>query len=170
MLLTFSLVLNACCKAGIHAVLLRDSPHDLSFANVCDSAKKVVYVSFSVLLAIFQSFAQSLSVQSCCKSIFSRIKSLNVSSCLVNIFHSIFPAFQSLSKPNHPAIFLVFSLMILLPHENENHQGRTGTDFAISSANQVSFFICSSIGHPPIVRESLTNRRIRNNVNKSTIS
>jgi hypothetical protein len=95
----------------------------------------------------------------------------NLSSLVSNPPHSIlFPKLPSLSIPNHSIVFPAPFSMTLLAAENDHHQGSTGADLAKSSTKPVSLSIVFSIGHHPIVSESLTNRRIINMVKSNIIS
>ena len=66
-------------------------------------------------------------------------------------------------RPNPPSVLaLFFAISDFIPEYHNHHQiGKIGIVFAIPSAFLMSFSIVSEIVHPPKVRESLINCRIR---------
>ena len=152
----------------IRLVLLTDNHPSFSFANVLDLSKKVEYLLYSMFFANPSSSLLSFSIHGSPSQSLLLTNELNFSSLVVNAPPSpISPNCHSLFNPTHPSIFSLFLLKNVLAAVNDVFHGSIGADLANCSANPVRFFMTSSIGHPPSVSESFTNRRMMNIVSRS---
>lgn len=90
---------------------------------------------------------------------------LNADSASVNLHSGLIP------KPFCKTSAFCLSMKLPIAATEAPHlNGMTGRDFAMVSAVVTSFFMVSSIGHPPMVSESLMNRRMMKSVKRSMMS